>query len=94
MFGAVVFLLTCFITVAGVIYLFNYDKVNSWIAMKHQTAWTTYYFKTRECEHIHLVPLDGRDHYTAEDGDCRCHTSRIVSDGDKTFVYQHQRLSV
>lgn len=93
MFGVVMTLLTMIgILGAGVIYWCR-QHISEYLHAKRNSAWTTYYFKSKVCTHIHLVPLDGRDHYTAEDGDCQCHTSKENYD-EETFVYRHQRLGV
>lgn len=76
----------------------KYRKVASWLACRKEVAWTTYYFKTRNANHMHLVPLDGQEHVTDEDGNCMCHTNketyRNEAINEDTVVYRHERLGL
>lgn len=97
------FFVLCFFAALIII---NYKKVcvfakdpQSWwrnwilsVTCKGKGNWTTFYFKTNNATHVHLVPEDKHDHVTDWDGDCMCHTQK--EEYDEKVIYRHQRLGV
>ena len=92
MFVAVLFFIACLVTALAPVYLWKHEEIRIWWEAKRAVKWTTFYYKSKDWEHIHLVPLDHHQHICDEDGDCMCHTNKVQY--EKTLVYRHNKLGV